>query len=97
MMKKLVLFIFTAAIFWSCKPKIKEQAISKGELDVSSFVMLGGAQASGYMDDALYFEGQENSLANLIALQLTKVGLPNFQQPWVNEGSVGIGLTGLAK
>ena len=97
MMKKLVLFIFTAAIFWSCKPKIKEQAISKGELDVSSFVMLGGAQASGYMDDALYFEGQENSLANLIALQLTKAGLPNFHQPWVNEGSVGIGLTGLAK
>jgi hypothetical protein len=92
--RKFIILCFASVVLWSCKPKIKEETFSKGEIDVSSFIMLGGAHSAGYMDDALYYEGQEYSLANLIASQLKKVGLPMFHQPWVNEGSVGIGITG---
>lgn len=93
--KSLVLAVLTIFIY-SCKPKINEEAVSNGEIDASSFIMVGGSHASGYMDDALYYEGQENSIGNLIAHQLRKVGLNQFYQPFVNEGSVGIGLSGLS-
>jgi hypothetical protein len=74
----------------SCKPKYEQPKASKGEIDPSRFVMIGGAHVAGYMNDGLYFEGQENSLANLIAQQLAKVGGGNFNQPRFNESSIGI-------
>ncbi len=82
----------------SCKPKFKPEEISKGEIDPTRFVMIGGGHTAGYMDDALYAEGQENSLAKLIALQLALVGgNQTFYQPLVSSNSVGIGLTGLSR
>jgi hypothetical protein len=53
----------------SCKPKYEQPEVSKGEIDPTRFVMIGGGQVAGYMNDGLYFEGQENSLANLMAQQ----------------------------
>ncbi len=88
----LVLLFLTTA----CKPKYIEPSYSKGDIIPDKFIMVGGGHSAGYMDDALYREGQENSLANLLAKQLKKVGLPEFHQPLVNESSVGIGISGLA-
>ena len=81
---------FTVLAVFSCKPKYEEPTFSKGEIDPSRFVMIGGGHVAGYMNDGLYFEGQENSLANIIARQLAKVGGGNFNQPLVDQSSIGI-------
>jgi len=81
---------FTVLAVFSCKPKYEEPTFSKGEIDPSRFIMIGGGHVAGYMNDGLYFEGQENSLANIIARQLAKVGGGNFNQPLVDQSSIGI-------
>ncbi len=88
---------FTVLAVFSCKPKYEEPTFSKGEIDPSRFVMIGGGHVAGYMNDALYYEGQQNSLAALIANQFKKIGGVSINQPWVSSTSVGIGLTGLAQ
>lgn len=80
----------------ACKPKFDEPGMSAGDIDPTRFVMIGGGHAAGYMDDALYTYGQENSLANMIAKQLAEVGGRSFAQPLVTTGSVGVSATGLA-
>lgn len=83
--------------FSACKPSYESPEFSKGDIDPTRFVMIGGIHTSGYMDDALYREGQENSLPALIAQQLSLVGGGPFYQPLVAEGSVGISLNGLSR
>ncbi len=83
--------------FSACKPSYESPEFSKGDMDPTRFVMIGGIHTSGYMDDALYREGQENSLPALIAQQLSLVGGGPFYQPLVAEGSVGISLNGLSR
>jgi hypothetical protein len=80
----------------SCKPKFEPEEYSKGEIDPSRFVMIGGGQVAGYMNDGLYYDGQENSLANFIAQQLAKVGGGDFNQPYFNQQSIGISTNLLA-
>jgi hypothetical protein len=89
-----VSIIFLVVI--ACKPKYEAPPISKGEIDPTRFVMIGGSHTAGYMNDALYYEGQQNSLAALISNQLSLVGGIPIIQPLVNSSSVGIGLTGLS-
>jgi len=83
--------------FSACKPSYESPEFSKGDIDPTRFVMIGGIHTSGYMDDALYREGQENSLPALIAQQLSLVGGGPFYQPLVADGSVGISLNGLSR
>lgn len=80
----------------SCKPKFKPEEISKGEMDPSRFVMIGGGQVAGYMNDGLYFEGQENSLPNILAKQFALVGGGDFNQPYLSQQSIGISTNLLA-
>jgi hypothetical protein len=91
-----ILVLLGGSIF-SCKPKYEEPAYSKGEINPTRFVMIGGGHTAGYMNDALYHEGQQNSLAALISNQLKIVGGSYINQPFVNNSSVGIGLTGLSQ
>ena len=86
----------TLVLLNACKPKFEEPGMSAGDIDPIRFVMIGGGHVSGYMDDALYSDGQENSLANMIAMQLEEVGGGSFAQPLVSDGSVGISAAGLA-
>ena len=96
-MKNISILIFAVVLFLSsCKPSIEDPAYSKGEINPDRFLMIGGGHSAGYMDDALYNEGQLNSVANLIADQLKLVGLQQFNQPLVNPSSVGVGLTGFS-
>lgn len=96
MVRKSLLALVVLGIAVSCKPKYEAPEFSAGEIDPARFVMIGGSQVAGYSDDALTFHGQENSLAALIAGQLTKVGGGAFNQPLVSETSVGLSLTGLS-
>ncbi len=96
-MKYFILIVAIGFGVVSCKPKFEEPAMSAGEIDPARFIMIGGAHTSGYADDALYAEGQENSLANLIAGQLEKVGGGSFYQPLISSNSVGVNLNGLSK
>ena len=87
-----------ALLFCACKPKFTKEEVSKGEINPTRFIMIGGGHTAGYMDDALYNEGQENSLANLISKQLALVGgEQTFYQALVSPNSVGIGLSGSAR
>lgn len=81
----------------SCKPKYKEPETSAGELDPARFVMIGGSHTAGYMDDALYYDGQQYSIANLLNNQLQKVGAGAFYQPYMPANSVGISGSGMSR
>ena len=91
------LLAFTVLAVVSCKPKYNEPTYTKGEINPARFVMIGGSHTAGYMNDALYYEGQQNSLAALIAKQFIQIGGVSINQPWVSSTSVGIGLTGLSQ
>lgn len=81
----------------ACKPTVEEPAVSKGSLDVTKYVAVGNSITSGYADNALYFDGQQVSYANLLAGQFARIGAGEFKQPLVDPNSVGIGASGGAK
>jgi hypothetical protein len=95
-MRKAYFTLLLFLIFISCKPAIEEPDYSRGEINPEKFVMVGGSHVSGYMDDALYYEGQMNSIAQMLAQQLSLVGMSGFRQPLVQANSVGVSFSGLA-
>lgn len=70
--------------------------MSAGDIDASRFVAIGGSVTAGFMDDALYSEGQDFSLGNLIANQLKLVGTTEFLQPLMPAGNVGCNADGMS-
>ncbi len=57
-----------------------------GSADFSKFVTIGNSLMAGFMDAALYDDGQQNSLGALIAQQLQFAGAPEtFNQPDINS------------
>lgn len=98
-MKRNILSILSLSllvVLTACKPKYEPETASKGEIDPTRFVMIGGGQVAGYMNDGLTFDGQQNSLANILAEQFKLVGGGDFKQALVSETSVGISGAGLA-
>lgn len=81
----------------SCKPKYKTPETSAGEINTTRFVMIGGSHTAGYMDDALYYDGQQYSIANLLNMQLQKVGAGAFYQPYMPANSVGVSGSGMSR
>jgi hypothetical protein len=59
--------------------------------------MIGGSHTAGYMDDALYYDGQQYSIANLLSNQLQKVGSGAFYQPYMPANSVGVSGSGMSR
>ncbi|HEX8546855.1 MAG TPA: hypothetical protein VF691_07830 [Cytophagaceae bacterium] len=67
--------IFNATLLlialFSCRPKFYEippaPAASAGTADFTKYVAVGSTITAGFMDDALYNEGQANSYPNLLA------------------------------
>ncbi len=92
------LVIGIGTLTWSsCKPKYKAPETSAGELDASRFVMIGGSHTAGYMDDALYYDGQQYSIANMLSIQLQKAGSGAFYQPYMPANSVGVSGSGMSR
>jgi len=60
-------------------------------INISNYVAIGDSITSGYMDGALFYEGQLICYANLLAQQFKKLGGGNFKQALMDKDSVGIG------
>lgn len=84
-------------VLFSCKPKDIVNEPDAGEIDPTVYVSVGGSMSAGFMDDALSYDGQTNSVSSIFAEQLALVGSTGFTQPFVQESSVGINLNGLSK
>ena len=57
-----------------------------GTADFSNYIALGNSLTAGYMDGALYTEGQDASFVNIIGQQMVAAGLTGeFNQPDINS------------
>ena len=90
----MVIASFLLTIFSSCKPKITTKNPSAGEITATRFVSIGGALTAGFMDDALFSAGQENSVGNIFAGQLHLVGNLEFLQPLIQSADIGCNAEG---
>ncbi|MBM2815262.1 MAG: hypothetical protein HW421_2024 [Ignavibacteria bacterium] len=95
-MKKINLLILIAVsilFITSCEPTI-DNPIGTGSLgslstnkDSLVYVAIGNSITAGYMDGAVYSEGQKYSFPNLLATQL---GITNFIQPGIEGEGLGM-------
>ncbi len=58
---------------------------TSGSADFSTFVAIGNSLTAGYMDGALYNDGQANSIPAVMAEQFTAAGGGAFNQPDINS------------
>lgn len=99
-MRKLTQFLFVTLILAavvSCKPKETIEEITAGDVDATRYISIGGTITAGFMDDGLYYDGQNNSLGALIAQQFQLIGAGEFTQPLMPLNSVGYDGNGLAR
>jgi len=84
-----ILAVFVCIV--SCRPNLEIPEPSTGNADFSRTVSLGGNFLAGYQDGALYPEGQQYSIPNLLADKFKLVSSLTFNQPVLtNEDGVGI-------
>jgi lysophospholipase L1-like esterase len=91
---KILILLLGVSIIESCKPKFEEPTVDKGSIDVTTYVAIGNSITAGYADNALYYDGQQVSYANLLANKFKQVGGGAFNQALVDPASVGIGSAG---
>ncbi len=85
----LILF-FLAGLLGGCDAEIDEFSPDPGEADFTTFVSLGNSLTAGFMDGELFREGQQHSLANIMAGQFMHAGLESFDQPLMHD-DLGLG------
>jgi hypothetical protein len=91
-------FIYLLLIGFTLSACNKEPvAVDYGEVDGSNYVAIGTDATAGYADDALHYDSQINSLANILNDQLTLNGRFAFNQPLLDEAANGINLNGDAQ
>jgi hypothetical protein len=96
---KYLAFFAAAAVFVSCENEFEDSiengdVYTAGDADFSKYVSVGNSLTSGYADNALYIEGQQNSFPNIMAQQFELVGGGVFNQPLVNDNLGGLLLNG---
>lgn len=64
-------------------------ALTGGSVDFSTYVSLGNSLTSGFTDNALFVEAQQNSFPNTLAQQFALVGGGSFTQPLMNDNIGG--------
>ena len=57
----------------------------KGSVDFTKVVAIGSSYAAGYMDGALYSSGQANSFPAIIARQISRLEMSEFNQPDIDS------------
>lgn len=67
---------------------------SSGSADFTNFVALGNSLTAGYSDGALFIDGQEASLANLMAESFSQAGGGDFTTPFMADNLGGMTLGG---
>lgn len=101
-MKKILISAFAFALFGSTiscdtefETDINDVAVTSGEADFSRYVSLGNSLTSGYRDNALYSDGQNESYPSMIAAQMQLAGGGSFKQPMMPNNVGGfVGLPG---
>jgi len=101
-MKKILISAFALALFGSTiscdtefETDINDVAVTSGEADFSRYVSLGNSLTSGYRDNALYSDGQNESYPSMIAAQMQLAGGGAFTQPMMPNNVGGfVGLPG---
>ena len=63
--------------------------VSKGNADFTKYVALGNSLTSGYRDNALYIDGQNESYPNMLAKQMQLAGGGAFKQPMMPNNTGG--------
>ncbi|TLX73676.1 hypothetical protein E9993_14555 [Labilibacter sediminis] len=82
-------------LFTQCELQYKDFEPSAGNADFSSVVTIGDSYTAGYMDNALFKQGQENSFAGILSQQLMKTANLEIKAPLFPEDkSVGGALNG---
>ncbi|MBD3636812.1 MAG: hypothetical protein HUJ25_05665 [Crocinitomicaceae bacterium] len=95
-MKSAVTYLFLIGlVLVACKKEPVE--LDLGTVDASRYVAIGTDATAGYSDDALHYDGQISSYANILATQLSATDEVDFNQPLLSENSVGINLNNDAK
>lgn len=87
-MKYITKILFVLLAFSSaCKYEFPDTRIeySPGSIDVTRYVGIGDGFSGGFMDGSLYSNGQNNSVASILASQMTVIGLQDFQQPDISS------------
>lgn len=68
-----------------------------GEINLQQFVAIGDGQTAGYMDDALYLYGQQNSFGSILQTQLKLVGAGEIYNPLMGNANIGTNSSLLSK
>jgi len=71
--------------------------MSPGEINLQQFVAIGDGNTAGYMDDALYQYGQQNSLGAILQTQLQLVGAGEIYLPLMGSANIGNNSSFLSK
>ena len=90
-MKYIPIYLYLFIILSISCSKLEPHEATSGEADFTAIVALGGNYLSGYSNGAISRTSQENSLANLIAIQLQEAGGGEFNQPTIDDED-GLGL-----
>ncbi|MGL6038703.1 MAG: SGNH/GDSL hydrolase family protein [Soonwooa sp.] len=87
-MKKILFSLFSISALLatqSCKTDfdtdVTDVVVTKGDADFTKYVALGNSLTSGYRDNALYSDGQNESYPSMIAQQMKLAGGGEFKQP----------------
>ncbi len=91
---KIFLASVSASLLVACKPTLTPPTASKGNVDATRYVAIGGSMTAGYADGGLTYKGQQNSYDNLIAGQFKLIGGGSFNQPLIPASSIGCGAGG---
>lgn len=90
-MKNIISLTAIVLIANACKPNLKTPDVSKGDLDVTNYVAIGGAITAGYADGALQYGTQNSSFAKLLSEQFSLIDGGEFKTPYISASSIGIG------
>lgn len=86
---------FTVGCDTNFDTDVSDIVVSKGDADFTKYVALGNSLTSGYRDNALYADGQNESYPSMLAKQMQLAGGGMFKQPLMPNNVGGfVGLPG---
>ena len=95
-MKKIFISSIAASLLFvvSCQNDFENSTedvvVTAGDADFSKYIALGNSLTSGYRDNALYIDGQNESYPNIVANQMKLAGGGEFIQPLMSDNNGGI-------
>ena len=69
---------------------VNDVVVTSGDANFSKYIALGNSLTSGYRDNALYIDGQNESYPNIIANQMKLAGGGEFAQPLMSDNNGGM-------